>query len=827
MTSTPAWISTLGTASIAADMAAAAADGAVTASEMATLFDDLDASLSGSRLTATEVSDLRTIAANLGNGLTTSACLTYAIDALVNGDSANASWTGGARSSTALGDLAVGAGATALAELIGKWLLGTDLPSSTVSLSGEPSYQISYSTVTSPLFGATGPSVGDVNQGALGDCYFLAPCAELAAQNPSAVESMFTALGGGVYGVRFYLDGQARYVIVNSELANGGAAFNRGADLWASLAEKAWAQFQTGALDTGNFSANYGNSYSSIGNGGDPAYALEALTGASVIADYNASGAGWTQVDFNDALDVMSVTRNVATSSLLTAIAAALAAGDDVIVSSNTDAVDASGRATLMSDHAFAVYGYDNATQQLLLRNPWGVEPGQYWDVTFEIGLQTLLAAGDTLTLDNAGAAAGWSGAISGTAAYISANFDAINASPAVTSITLTESGLPVLNLSPAQAANGAATLAKIANALFQLDDGGLTLYVQAPAYALSQGASNFSVWLNGTGDTLSLSGASQWATLAGASQAVWAHGGGEWITLKGAVEWAELDGANQAAWAYGASEWITLNGSGEWAELDGTGEAVWANGGAEYVTLNGASQWATLNGTGEAIWANGGGEYITLNGAAQWATLNGTGEAIWAENSGEYITLNGASEWSELDGAQEAIWTFNSADYVTLTGSSQWATLNGGNEAVYAFGDGEYITLNGATQWAQLYGSNESVWAFAASEWITLAGSSDWATLYGSNESVTVSGAGDGVAIAGANDLAVFSTLSGQDVVIGFNATTTIQLNASEFANWSALLAHTSQSGADAVIALDASDTLTLKTVAASALSASNFRFG
>ncbi|MGO9744106.1 MAG: hypothetical protein ACLPN5_21805, partial [Roseiarcus sp.] len=62
-------------------------------------------------------------------------------------------------------------------------------------------------------------------------------------------------------------------------------------------------------------------------------------------------------------------------------------------------------RQTLVSDHAMSVYGYDATTGLIEIRNPWGVESGQYWDTTFEVGLNALLADGDTLTADNAGTA--------------------------------------------------------------------------------------------------------------------------------------------------------------------------------------------------------------------------------------------------------------------------------------------------------------------------------------------------------------------------------------------------------------------------------------
>jgi hypothetical protein len=257
--------------------------------------------------------------------------------------------------------------------------------------------------VNEQLFASTGPSMNDVNQGYLGDCYFLSSCAEIASQHGSSIGPMITDNGNGTYGVRLFFNGQAEYVTVNAALADGGTIFNSGPDLWASLLEKAFAQFQAGGLETGN-TVNYGNSYSTIGNGGMPADALEALTGATAFANYYANGATWVDYGQNASLAYTTYTDGLTTASVLQAIVADLNAHDDVILSSYTNAT-ANGVTTLVSDHAMSVYGYDSATGNLEIRNPWGSAPGQTWATTFEVSLATLLADGDVITVDNAGGA--------------------------------------------------------------------------------------------------------------------------------------------------------------------------------------------------------------------------------------------------------------------------------------------------------------------------------------------------------------------------------------------------------------------------------------
>jgi hypothetical protein len=400
----PAWISQISTPSIAADMSAAISNGAVTYSGLLTLLTDLESSLSSSHstLTATEFSDLKTIAANLNNG-GSSPYLAGIMNALVNGNAANSSWTGGNSSSAPLGNLAAGSTATQLSELIGKWFLGTDLPSSYVYLSGTRPFSVTYSASSSPVFGGSGPTMNDINQGYLGDCYLLSSLAEVAYLNSGVISSMITQNGNNTYGVRFYIDGVADYVTVNSALADSGNIFNYGTDIWASLVEKAYAQLQAGGVTTGNSQANFGNSWSTIGNGGLPAFALEEITDSPSITVYSASRSSWTCEVYNSSLSPAPYTPGESTNAVQAALVTDLKAGDDLILSSNTNASDSAGKQTLVADHAMSIYGYDADTGMLQIRNPWGTMSGQYWDTTFEVSLTTLLAAGDTITADSAG----------------------------------------------------------------------------------------------------------------------------------------------------------------------------------------------------------------------------------------------------------------------------------------------------------------------------------------------------------------------------------------------------------------------------------------
>ena len=132
-----------------------------------------------------------------------------------------------------------------------------------------------------PFAGSISPdgiSPGDIQQGSLGDCYFLAALASVAQQHPEVIWDAIKDNGDGTYTVTFYQDGKPVEITVDNEFpvredSNGNpttqsAYANTGGtpqELWPMIMEKAYAQ-----LD--------GNSYSRI-VGGWPGEAVELLTG--------------------------------------------------------------------------------------------------------------------------------------------------------------------------------------------------------------------------------------------------------------------------------------------------------------------------------------------------------------------------------------------------------------------------------------------------------------------------------------------------------------------------------------------------------------------
>ena len=94
-----------------------------------------------------------------------------------------------------------------------------------------------------------GVDPNDINQGQLGDCYYLAALSSLA-EFPDRVKALFvtqTINEAGIYLVKFFINGTETFVVVDDFLpvkANGKPAFAtcRDGEIWVSILEKAWAK---------------------------------------------------------------------------------------------------------------------------------------------------------------------------------------------------------------------------------------------------------------------------------------------------------------------------------------------------------------------------------------------------------------------------------------------------------------------------------------------------------------------------------------------------------------------------------------------------------
>jgi len=195
----------------------------------------------------------------------------------------------------------------------------------------------------------------DVEQGAIGDCYFLAGLSSVAKARPEVLKDGITDNGDGTYGVRLYdANGKARTVTVDDELyrkEGGGPRYARGTDrkeLWPALYEKAYAKMR--------------GSYETIGNGGQARRAMEAITGKTSDRVHNqklTADALWDRV--NGALD-----------------------GNKPIATDTYGSGKKYDNNGVVSGHAYSVLGTqtDGDDRYVVLRNPWG--SGEYSNPAYE-----------------------------------------------------------------------------------------------------------------------------------------------------------------------------------------------------------------------------------------------------------------------------------------------------------------------------------------------------------------------------------------------------------------------------------------------------------
>ncbi len=219
---------------------------------------------------------------------------------------------------------------------------------------GEPTAATAYAPVSGSLFGAKGPSYLDVHQGQVGVCWLMSSLAEVATRDPADIRNMFTSDGTTVengvtvdlYSVRFFNSaGVAQSVTVDTELPSGGAYYDQVENgiLWVALAEKAYAEANgAGIVTTGSVGSD---SYDAL-DGGDPAWALQAITGqAASDFDINPSN-----------------------------IAAAWKAGELIVLGSSPNANDNLIVGDSTGTHAYAVVKYTaSSSSPFELYNPWGV----------------------------------------------------------------------------------------------------------------------------------------------------------------------------------------------------------------------------------------------------------------------------------------------------------------------------------------------------------------------------------------------------------------------------------------------------------------------
>jgi hypothetical protein len=194
--------------------------------------------------------------------------------------------------------------------------------------------------VTGSLWG-TGPVAADVNQGYVGDCYFLSSLASFANLQPALLQSSAVDMGDGTYTVQFMTSANTpEFIRVSNDISTyGGGSYvyarpGSSGSLWAVVLEKAFAYFRTGA-----------NTYSSINSGWmGSAYALFGV---------------------NSTFFYLSST---SATSLYSTLSSELAAGKEVTLGTGN-------APNLVSGHAYTLVSctITNGVASYVVRNPWGV----------------------------------------------------------------------------------------------------------------------------------------------------------------------------------------------------------------------------------------------------------------------------------------------------------------------------------------------------------------------------------------------------------------------------------------------------------------------
>jgi hypothetical protein len=320
-------------------------DGGLTRGDVIGLFQEV---ASDGTVRNRELQDLHTLVNN-GAALGMSQDVLDLAGKVVGFDRANTHFQG--RLLEPSGRLVAGTRGRVLDALVDKWFLGEDHPALThqAIVAG-----VSYETVQGQLFGPGGPTIQDIDQGFLGDCFLPASLGALTVRDPAAIHAMFIDNGDGTYSVRFYRNvrgqEQAEWVTVDRSLpvdpngflfycGQGQAANDPNEVLWLALVEKAYCQLSASGW---NDADRVANSYAAIAAGG-----FETDVFQQVLGEASASFNVAAEPDFRQA--VLN--------------------GDAVTL--DTKMHEPSG-SQVLENHAYYVTGYDASTNTYTIINPWG-----------------------------------------------------------------------------------------------------------------------------------------------------------------------------------------------------------------------------------------------------------------------------------------------------------------------------------------------------------------------------------------------------------------------------------------------------------------------
>ena len=394
-------------------------------------------------------------------------------------------------------------------------------------------------------------------------------------------------------------------------------------------------------------------------------------------------------------------------------------------------------------------------------------------------------------------------------------------------------------------------------------------------------GASGYTISIDGSGEAIDLSGDGAVA-MTGSNDPLAVAGGTGNVIILATTNHSRytVSGDNckfnlSAAQAsiIGSNDQVGLDGSalgavslyetnGVWDTVTGSNGNITVNcsqasilGGNDQIYLDGSSSdavslydtcgaWDTVNGSNGSVTLTnaeasvfGGNDWVYLDGSSSdavslystggaWDTVTGSDGSVTL--TAAQASILGSNDWIYLDGsASDAVSLYDTYDaWDTVIGSNGCVTLTSAQASI--IGGGETVYLNGPSSdavslyatdgnWDVLYGSNAAV---------TLNGSQ--ATVIGSNDTVYLN-SGSTTTLNGSGENLVLQQASyGNIWVCGFNSSDVLTFSESDWSSFSALLSsgNITQSGANTIIRLDASDSVTLYNVTMSSISPSQFKF-
>ncbi|MEW7315002.1 C2 family cysteine protease [Buttiauxella gaviniae] len=305
----------------------------------------LDASLTDS-LSTSAYTALQGYVQNIGQICGKDSSVYSLANGLVNGaGGASVDWVNTDGTFTRIGSLNVGSSATQFNQLISTWFDGADIPvsSSTAHVDGRP------------LFANGTPTINDIHQGQIGDCWVLSTFQSVVNTSPDFIKSMVVQNSNDTYSVRFFRGGNTDWVTVDNNVCSYGESSSSSS--WAAIYERAYLQYRSTY-------SGADNTYAFLDGGlWDP---LEAMTGDTVTSYYTPTLDKWN-------------------SSIVPELKAAVLNHQPALISSWENTKDSvNGYTDFVSGHQLAIIGFDDNTDKFIITNPWGADSTSGFNGTFE-----------------------------------------------------------------------------------------------------------------------------------------------------------------------------------------------------------------------------------------------------------------------------------------------------------------------------------------------------------------------------------------------------------------------------------------------------------